>query len=591
MKKIFFRNTYGFRIVCLLLTLASVSMLSCNKDFEDTLKGQSAEDSSSLDIGQRKVLLIILDGAVGSEVRTIAPVNLTLMGDFSIHSYDALADYKGAEDMSDARGWTTLLTGVSPAKHGVTGADFTGNNLDQYPTFFTRFRQVRPDLKTAAFVSSPELADNLLGDATEKKSFNGDDAAVKNAVVSELGSDDNTSLIMAEFSGIAKAGDQGSYEAADPGYKSAVITTDGYIGEILTSMRNRDNFENENWLVIVTSDRGSEIASNPGGAVQNAYSDSRRNTLFFLYNPRFKSQSLLKPGTQLPYIGTAPMYNGNDDASIAQVNDDGGLYDFGETGSFTIQCKVKIPKGSYAYPAILGKRNSFDGGVPGWVIFLEGDLWQVNFGQVGQGNSQIKGQSIADGKWHTLTVVITQDGAARNVRTYTDGIYSGNSANIAGKGNLNSPAPLRVGSIPGSRNGGQYSPVDYFVTDIRIYDAALSEDYMSANACKISIPDTDPYKNDVLGFWPSTFENDIPKQTLTDYSGNNKDFEINKLNAVSFSDISPNICPDVSETVYKIVPNSIDIATQLYQWFGVLISKDWKLEGKSFVPEYIDLKN
>ena len=68
---------FNKKITGLLLGSAVVSMMmfSCNKDFENTLKN-AGTDSMVIGKGERKTLLIIVDGAVGTEVRAASPRNL-----------------------------------------------------------------------------------------------------------------------------------------------------------------------------------------------------------------------------------------------------------------------------------------------------------------------------------------------------------------------------------------------------------------------------------------------------------------------------------------------------------------------------------
>lgn len=584
MKKInlFKRNISGLLMVLAVMIMA---LFSCNKDFENTLV-KTPQDSTAAGKGARKTLMIIIDGAVGTEVRAAAPNNLTVIADFSIHSYDALSDFAVDSPMSKERGWSNLLTGVNATKHEVTDNNLADNNFSAYPSLFTHLKEKRPDWRTVAFTSSKELADNLAKDATEKTSFAGDDAAVKQAVISELNTKD-PAFVLAQFSGVDQAGAAGSYSVTNAGYKAAILKADEYIGELLKALRSRKSFDQEDWIVIITSGKGSNVPKDPAGAGRSAYEDSRRNTLFFAYNPRFNSLNPTRPGSVIPYLGNAPLYDGNDASSRARVLDDEGTFDFGDQGSFSIQCKVKIKPSNYAYPAIFGKRASFGGGQVGWVFFLEGNLWQMNIGQAGQGNTQVKGQPIADDRWHTLTAVIKQEGDKRMVYTYTDGVYSGNSANIASKGNINSPAPLTVGFIDGSRNGGSYSPVGYKVTDMRIYDTALEAAYIASNFCRIDLDETDPYINNLIGFWPSTYINGT--NTLDDLSGKGHDMKVDKLNAVKFNDLSTAICPNISEEVYRLVPNSVDAANLIYLWYGILIPEAWHLDGKSWIPTYTDI--
>ncbi|MGN6402108.1 MAG: DUF4983 domain-containing protein [Flavisolibacter sp.] len=558
-------------------------LVSCNKPFPDTLNKDY--ESGGQDAMQRKTLLIIVDGAVGAEVKAALPPTLNSLTDFSIYSWDAINSYKSLQ-VTNANGWSTLLTGTNSDKHKVTGNDFSGNQLNLYPSLFTRLKQEKPSLRTVAFTSSSALSDNLTQDATKNISLNNDEA-VKDAAVSELGSD-NPDLIMAQFSSVEEAGQTFRYSATVPEYKSAILQVDAYIGEILTAMRNRPSFENENWMVLITSNKGSSnVYTPPAGTQWNAFNDPNRNTFFINYNPRIISQNPAKPSTIIPYIGSTPLYVDNANSRSRVLNPQTNI-DMGATGGYTIQCKVKVPPGDYYYPAILGKRASFDGGQVGWVFFLEGNIWQINMSQAGNGNRQVAGGVIADGQWHTLTAVIRQEGSARNVYTYTDGVPGGGKTNIADWGDMSSTTPLTAGYIPGSRYGGSYSPNDFRVTDIRLYNTDLSADYIAGNYCKTDVPEDDPYHDNLLGFWPATTVS--PDKQMPDLSGNNNPMTVDSYNPGSFSDITSTVCPSISESIYGTVPNSVDVIFQIYQWLGVIAPPSWALDGKSWIPAYSDVK-
>lgn len=567
------------------ILLAAAGMLllsSCNKTFDNTLKDDYGDDAASINKGTRKILLVVVDGALGAETRAAAPPNLNLLADFAIHSWDGLTDAKKTA-VTNASAWSNLLTGVGSDKHNVTGVDFTDNHLVDYPSLFSRLKQQKPDWRTAAFCSSPDIVQYLADDATEKISFADNDAGVKDAVINELATND-PALVLAQFHAVDKAGEAGTYSVTDAAYKAAILKTDEYIGEILTALRARSSFENENWMVVVTSNKGSNIANDPVAAERNAFDDSRRNTFFFCYNPRFNSQALTKP-LVFPYVGSAPLLTNESSKNIrGRVRTGGTTYDIGSTGSFTIECKVKIPAGNYYYPAFLSKRESFSNGVVGWVFFMEGDYWQINFGQSSFGNRQIRGHSIADGKWHTITVVIKQEGAERNVYTYTDGVlypFTGNK-NIADRGNLNSQQDLTMGFLTTASNTDALR--NYFITDIKFYNTDLSDSFIASNYCKTTVAPDNPYLVNLLGYWPGT--NPVNDE-LADLSGNGNNFVLEGSYGIgSYNDVSNNLCPEPS---YAIVPNAADLAIQVYQWFGILVPSAWNLDGKIWIPAYADV--
>ncbi len=575
------------KVLCLVAG-AGLIAASCNKSFPNPLDTNPGSGTSTAVVNP-KILMIVVDGAVGTQVQVSNPPVLNSLVDYSIFSWDALSDYDNV-NVTNSLGWSNLLTGVRVNKHNVTGADFTGNRFADYPSLFTRLKQQRPGMRTTAFFSSNAIAGSLAADATKSESFNENDAAVKDAVKAEL-STQNSDLVLAQFQDVDKAGAATSYSINSTTYKDAILRTDAYIGEILTALRSRPAFKSENWMVIITSNKGSNTVYNPAGS-WSAFEDTRHNTFFFCFNPRFNSKGLSRPGALIPYTGTAPLYSG----ALAQnrrakVLGGGTAFDIGSTGEMTVSCKVKIPTGNYNYPPILSKRSSFAIGVVGWVFFLEGNYWQVNFGQTALGNRQIRGHAISDGQWHTLTVVVRKEGAARNVYTYTDGImYPGISAatrDITSYGNLNSPQPLTVGNLPNDNVTGL---ANYHLTDIKYFNVALPDSYISNTYCNTSIEPTSQYYNSLVGFWPGfPVVNDNGVFKLRDLSPFSRDFTLESYSPGSFNDLNANVCPPITEPVYKTVPNSVDVVAQIYAWFGITVPASWGLDGKNWIPTYSDV--
>ncbi len=571
-----------------ILAVVGFIAASCNKSFPNPLEANAGGGNSTTKINP-KVLVILVDGAVGTQVQASTPPVLRSLVDYSIFSWDALSDYDNV-NVTNELGWSNLLTVVIVNKHNVTGTTFTGNKFADYPSLFTRLKQQKPGMRTTAFFSSNGIAGELAADATKSESFNENDAAVKDAVKLEL-TTQNSDIVLAQFHDVDKAGAATSYSVNSAQYKNAILQTDIYIGEILAALKSRSSFNSENWMVIITSNKGSNTVYNPAGN-WSAFDDTRHNSFFFCFNPRFNSKALLKPGALIPYTATAPLYSGTMAQNRrAKVLNSGTAFDIGTAGEMTVQCKVKIPAGNYNYPAIVSKRASFGGGVVGWVFFLEGNYWQINFGQTGLGNRQIRGHAISDGQWHTLTAVIRQEGAARNVYTYTDGVmYPGISAatrNIASYGNLNSPQPLTIGNLPPDNTTGLK---DFYITDVRYYNVALPDSYIANTYCATSVEPSNQYYNNLLGFWPGfPVVNDNGVFKMRDISPFSRDFTLESYSPGSFNDLNANVCPPVTEPVYKTVPNSVDLAVQVYAWFGITVPASWGLDGKNWIPTYSDV--
>lgn len=581
----------------LVALVALTTYTACNKTFENTLTEDYGADGGQ---GKKqKMLVLIVDGAVGTEVRRTQAPYLSVMADNAIYSWDGLTDTR-KDPVTNALGWTTLLTGVTAAKHKVTGEDFAGNDLATYPTLFTRLKQQRPGARTVALGASAAFIQNLAADATEKKTLAGD-AAVKDAALAELATG-QADLLVAQFHAVDEAGMAGAYNADDAGYKAAILQTDAYIQSIVESLSRRSTYALENWMIIVTANKGSVVPDDPAGADKLAYDDSRRNTFFICYAPNMKVS--YKPGS-LPFSGTTPVYQGGAAAATkATGNHAGSLLDFGAAGSYTIECKVKIPPGGYYYPAILGKRASFAGGVVGWVFFLEGDYWMINFGQASTGNRQVRGASIADGKWHTLTVTIHQQNATtRRVETFTDGVYydggiSDATRNINSYGNINSPAPFNIGQLTGDDASNL---VNYNITDVKIFDTAFGRDYVQANFCRTAVPEDDPYFRNLVAYWScreiaAAGDKKMLAGTSGKYSsapGYTNDqlnlFLSGNYSTTSFVEVVNNICPTPDANSYKVVPNGVDVVTQVLAWLGVSPAAAWGLDGSTWLSSFMNL--
>ncbi|MCH5688244.1 DUF4983 domain-containing protein [Niabella sp. W65] len=570
----------------LLIASGLLVFTACNKSVQNNLGAEGSADTTTV---KNKVLFLVIDGAVGDEVRKVQAPTFVNMADNAIYSWDALSDFENNANGSYLT-WTNLLTGTTPAKHGVTGNSFSGNNFAAYPSIFTRVKQARPAMRSAAFTASQVLADNLAADASVKQSFENNDAGVISAAKTELASANAADLVFVQLRNVENVGAASGYSASNSAYKDAILTVDNQLKELMNTIAARPTYLKENWLIMVSSNKGSNTPFVPGaGEIWSAFRDARHNTMFMAYNftpvPNFRIQAAAKP-TVIPYIGTSTFYSGtlaqNKRARMINNNSIGNL---GATGSYTIQCKVKLPAANSNYPAILSKRATFTGGVVGWVFFLEDGDWQINIGQTGFGNTQVRGTKVSDAQWHTLTAQITQVNATtRTVYVFTDGQKSTGTSNIADRGNLDSPSPLTFGNNNNDNNTGLGN---YIITDVRIYNTALPDAYIQSNYCRTDVPD-DQYKANLIGFWPSN--NIGADRIIADESGNGNNLLVQTLDPAIFNDVSTKVCPQIVPAVYRSVPNSVDVAMQVYQWLGITTPTSWGLDGKTWVPQYINVR-
>ena len=269
---------------------------------------------------------------------------------------------------------------------------------------------------------------------------------------------------------------------------------------------------------------------------------------------------------------------------------------FGTTSEYTIQCKIKVPTGNYYYPNFLGfKQWVNQSGYPTGVgfAFNINNLWLT--GTSGSNKSSI---NITDNSWHTLTAVRRKEGALFNVYGYIDGVKNIGPLNATTL-NGNTTAPFLIGNLGVNNNGTSYSPSSMNVTDIRIYNAALSDSYIQSNYCSVEVGSSDTYYNNLVGFWKAL---EVKQNPLTQKFYFENSSPINKdtlflrdpnatQNLLSFNEITTKVCPPISVVAYTSVPNNVDALQLVYSWFKVNINTSWGLDGKVWVPAYNDIIN
>lgn len=595
-----------YRLFLGLMSFSAVAFFfSCNKDFPNKLTDNDIVDSTLTGTMERKVLLVVVNGARGEAVRVANIPNMVSLSDNAIYSWNALTEYNNVgTPIADATGWANILTGATSAQHKVTSNDFSGNDLAAYPTFLSRIKSAKPAAKTTAIVSSPALKTNLLSDATQVQELT-TDAAVHTAAMTELGSG-TSSLVFVEYNGVAIAGTAYGFENTTAQYMNAITQVDTYIGALVDQLKKRENYKHENWLVIITSNKGGATAAIPTDL--SAYGDSRRNTFTIMYQPKFSPQFVPKPISSRGFSpfkdSTLRLYGRPTDATggtrVIIQNKAGetnqNLFDV-ENGALTVEAKVKFNKNSsgnygYSFPPILSKTTARTGSTAGWSIFKNGNGFTAYLAN-GTTNIQLGGSSagaINDDLWHTIAMVMYRDGAVFRAEFYKDGdlVISGSLTSAAG---ITSTAPVTLGFNPEVFSTAY---VDMQMTDVRIWKSRVLPTTINKYDCFDQIPPDHPNYATLIGHW-STVKAKLNTTTnaFEDITGNGRVGLINAANGgtvqwTKFDEISQNLCPTGDEGYYKIVPNNIDISLQVMQWMGINTTT-YNLKGRSWISNYINL--
>jgi predicted AlkP superfamily pyrophosphatase or phosphodiesterase len=225
-----------------------------------------AADSPAAEAPVKKVLLIGIDGCRPDAIEAAKEATnlhtLVREGAFS-DAADVLGDRKTEADTSTGPGWSTALTGVWADKHGVTDNTFRKHNLKQYPSFFTRLREVRPQAKTAALVTWIPFQEHLftardgcvlLLDGDKKGYEEGDRQVTKAA--EKLLTEGDADAVFVYFGAVDITGHGYGFHPRSPKYTKSLEVVDEQIGRILKALKNRPTYAKEDWLIIVCTDHG-----------------------------------------------------------------------------------------------------------------------------------------------------------------------------------------------------------------------------------------------------------------------------------------------------------------------------------------------
>jgi len=229
-----------------------------------------------------KLLLIGIDGIRVDILQAAATPNLDALaaaGELSLTARIRPKTVSGP-------GWSSMLTGVWMDKHGVENNDFSSSRYDQYPDFLTRIELIRPELSTFAVLDWPPLGTAQDGGPLVSSkvdlviNINGDniDYGPADELSVELAADrlrngdpDATFVYLGDPDVVAHDTSSLSDE-----YRAAIETADRQVGLLLDAVRARTTYDQEDWLVISSTDHGRDDEGGHGGESE------KELTIFYL---------------------------------------------------------------------------------------------------------------------------------------------------------------------------------------------------------------------------------------------------------------------------------------------------------------------
>ncbi|MCF8277037.1 MAG: alkaline phosphatase family protein [Flavobacteriales bacterium] len=219
---------------------------------------------SSLQAQEKKVLFIGVDGVRSDalqQANTPTWDSLTSVGLYTYTSWHVDITVSGPS-------WSNMLTGVWSDKHGVTNNSYTGSHFNDYPYFVTRAKEHIPTLKAVEISSWTPMCDVSIGGAVYNNGWDASinpptDDAVEAVALTQL-LDPDLDVLFIHIDDVDAQGHGNGFSPTVAPYMAQIEYIDGQIRRILNGLKNRSNYANEDWLVLMTTDHGG-IGTGHGG--------------------------------------------------------------------------------------------------------------------------------------------------------------------------------------------------------------------------------------------------------------------------------------------------------------------------------------
>ncbi len=185
---------------------------------------------------------------------------------------------KNTQDTSTAPGWCSILTGVWADKHGITKNDVT-KNMD-YKTVMTTLTEDKV-IDSASFITrwkghfSRDNATYL-----EEKEYceaNGlgvafnyckNNDASHEFVMGEVAQENCSDFIFVIYEHTDSEGHNYGFSINNPGYKEAFKESDACAYEVIKAIEERETYDTEDWLIIITADHGGRSTGHGHESIQ-----------------------------------------------------------------------------------------------------------------------------------------------------------------------------------------------------------------------------------------------------------------------------------------------------------------------------------
>ncbi|RTE55160.1 DUF4983 domain-containing protein [Arenibacter aquaticus] len=531
--------------------------------FAISLVGACASEEKEKEAGKvgsgkkPKLLIIGIDGCRPDGITTANTPSLDALMANGTYSLDA----RNTGITISGPSWSSMLTGVWEDKHGVVDNSFSGSNYTEYPHFFKRIEAFSTNYKTVS-VSQWHPINDQMGQRLYK-TVNTEDSSenTKLKAIDELKEEGLTALFV-HFDDVDHAGHRSGFGPDNPAYLQAIETVDKAIGEVVQAMKSRSNYENEDWVILVSTDHGG-IGTSHGGDT-----DEERTIFVIVSGDTVPKKEIAKTTVEVVRQPVSNCLGSSDElffdanASIEVPNNP--AFNFGASNDFSIECRVRsLHPGDVA---ILAKKNWDNGLMPGYVFSFNprNKKFKVNVGD-GSKRVDVEASTLDDNEWHTLSATFDRDGL---LKVYMDGELE-NSADISKIENIDNDFPFTIGG-----DGNLKYNLHGYIAEVRVFNTLLDDEEIDLWQCKV-LDASHPKYAFVKGHWKITEGQgqDIKDLGPVRANGRLKD-GIWQDATVASMEVEHN---------FDNTPRTVDLAVTALNHLCVPIDPNWGLEGNSLL--------
>jgi len=512
-------------------------------------------------IVEKKVLIIGIDGCRPDAITAAYTPNLDALMANATYSLDA----RNTGITRSGPGWTSMLTGVWENKHNVVDNTFNTYNYADYPHLFKRIEDYNSKYKTVS-VTQWHPINNKVARSTVDVTINPEDSTLdtENKAITQLSSKQLTAMFV-HYDDVDHAGHSTGFSLSNTVYMNALEKVDQSIGNVVAALKNRENYSNEDWLIIVSTDHGG-ISNNHGGD-----SDEERTIFIIASGDSIPNKEITKTTTQTTIPNSENCLNSDselkfDANGIIEIPDN-TAHSFGTSQDFSIECRIKSDYAGDVH--IVGKKDWDNGVLPGYIFSFKTNTQKLKV-NAGDGTNRIDVETsvITDNEWHTVSATFDRDGM---LKVYIDGVFS-NETSMASIGNLDNNFPFTIGA-----DGNNKYKYKGSVAEVRIFNTLLSAEDISTWQCKTMDINHPKYDN-LQGHWKL---DEGTATTITDSSSKSTN---GTLTGGNWSDVPDEIT--VNNHNYDNTPRTVDVVITALNHLCIPIQDSWNLDGNSLIDTH-----